>query len=177
MIDNVEPGTPAAEAGLKSGDVITKLNAKAVKDPSDLTRQVRSVKPGEKVEISFLRDGAEMTVSIALAAQKNEQAAIGGGTENEGALILGVQLAPANQIAGAGDQGVAIVNVDPNGMAASKGLSDGDIILDVSGKTVSQPSEVKADIAAAKLDGKKAVVMKIKTAQGDRFVAFEFPKA
>ena len=177
LIDNVEPGTPAAEAGLKSGDVITKLNAKAVKDPSDLTRQVRSVKPGEKVEISFLRDGAEMTVSIALAAQKNEQAAIGGGTENEGALILGVQLAPANQIAGAGDQGVAIVNVDPNGMAASKGLSDGDIILDVSGKTVSQPSEVKADIAAAKLDGKKAVVMKIKTAQGDRFVAFEFPKA
>jgi serine protease Do len=42
---------------------------------------------------------------------------------------------------------------------------------------VSQPSEVKADIAAAKLDGKKAVLMKIKTAQGDRFVAFEFPKA
>jgi serine protease Do len=177
LIDNVEPGTPAAEAGLKSGDVITKLNAQAVKDASDLTRQVGSVKPGEKVEISFLRDGAKKTVSIALAAQKNEQAAIGGGTENEGALILGVQLAPANQIVGAGDQGVAIVNVDPNGMAASKGLSDGDIILDVSGKAVSQPSEVKADIAAAKLDGKKAVVMKIKTAQGDRFVAFEFPKA
>jgi serine protease Do len=176
LVDNVEPGTPAAEAGLKSGDVITKLNAQAVKDPSDLTRRVGSVKPGEKVEISFLRDGAEKTVNVTLAAQKNEQTAIGG-AENEGALMLGVQLAPANQIAGAGDQGVAIVNVDPNGIAASKGLSGGDIILDVSGKAVSQPREVKADIAAAKLDGKKAVVMKIKTAQGDRFVAFEFPKA
>ena len=40
LIDNVEPGTPAAEAGLKSGDAITKLNAQAVTDPSDLTRQI-----------------------------------------------------------------------------------------------------------------------------------------
>ena len=91
--------------------------------------------------------------------------------------MLGVQLAPAKEVAGAGDQGVAIVNVDPNGAAASKGLTDGDVILEVSGKTVSQPSEVKADIAAAKHDGRKAVLMRIKTADGSRFVAFELPKA
>jgi len=86
-------------------------------------------------------------------------------------------LAPANQVAGAGDQGVVIVNVDPNGMAADKGLSSGDVILDVSGKTVSQPDEVKADIAAARQDGRKAVLMRINTADGSRFVAFELPKA
>ena len=92
-------------------------------------------------------------------------------------LKLGVRLAPAAQVAGAGDQGVAIVNVDPDGLAATKGLAEGDVILNVSGKPVSQPSEVKSEIAAAKQDGKKAVLMKIKTAQGERFVAFEFPKA
>jgi serine protease Do len=52
---------------------------------------------------------------------------------------LGVELAPANQVTGTGDQGVVIVNVDPNGMAAGNGLSSGDVILNVSGKTVSQP--------------------------------------
>jgi serine protease Do len=80
-------------------------------------------------------------------------------------------------VAGAGDQGVAIVNVDPDGLAATRGLAEGDVILNVSGKPVSQPSEVKSEIAAAKQDGKKAVLMQIKTAQGERFVAFEFPKA
>jgi serine protease Do len=106
--------------------------------------------------------------------------------QNEGALKLGLKLEPVAQVAGAGDQGVAIVNVDPNGVAivnvdpnsaaAGKGLSEGVIILRVSGKPVSQPSEVTSEIAAAKHDGRKAVLMRIKTAQGERFVAFQFPE-
>lgn len=149
-----------------------------VKDAADLTRQVGALKPGDKVEMSYLRDGAEKTVDLTLGSQKNEQTAMADAVQNEeSALKLGVQLAPAKEVAGAGDQGVAVVNVDPDGVAASKGVAAGDVILDVSGKTVSRPSEVKAEISAAKHDGKKAVMMRIKTAQGDHFVAFEFPKA
>jgi len=125
----------------------------------------------------FLRDGVEKTVNLTLGSQKNEQSAMASDAQNEGALKLGLHLAPAAQVAGAGEEGVAIVNVDPDGLAAPKGLAEGDVILNVSGKPVSQPSEVKSEIAAAKQDGKKAVLMKIKTAQGERFVAFEFPKA
>ena len=177
LVDQAEPGTPAAEAGLKSGDVITKLNGQAVADAADLTRHVASMKPGDKVEISYLRDGSEKTVSLTLASQKNEQTAKADDSQSNPAPLLGVELAPAKQVVGAGDQGVVIVNVDPNGMAAGKGLSSGDVILDVSGKMVSQPDEVKADIAAARQDGRKAVLMRIKTAEGSRFVAFELPKA
>jgi serine protease Do len=177
LVDQAEPGTSAAEAGLKSGDVITKLNGQSINDAADLTRHVASLKPGDKVEISYLRDGAEKTVSLTLASQKDERTAKADASQNDGAPLLGVQLAPAKPVAGAGDQGVVIVNVDPNGLAASKGLSDGDVILEVSGKTVSQPDEVTADIAAAKHDGRKAVLMRVKTADGSRFVAFEFPKA
>jgi serine protease Do len=68
LIIDVEPGTPAAEAGLKTDDVITKLNAQSVKGEFEFVRQLGSAKPGEKVEISFLRDGAEKTVSGTLAA-------------------------------------------------------------------------------------------------------------
>ena len=177
LVDSAEPGTPAAEAGLKAGDVITKLNGQSVKDSADLTRQVGALKPGDKAAISFLRDGTEKSVDLTLGSQGNQTTAMAGDAQKEGALKLGIQLAPAGQITGAGDHGVAIINVDPNGLAASKGLSDGDVILEVSGKPVSQPSEVKAEIAAAQHDGKKAVLMRIKTAQGDHFVAFELPKA
>ena len=49
----VTPGTPAAEAGLKSGDVITKLNGEEVKDAADLSLRIGSLKPGGKVELTY----------------------------------------------------------------------------------------------------------------------------
>jgi serine protease Do len=91
--------------------------------------------------------------------------------------MLGIQLAPAKEVAGSGDQGVAIVGVDPNGPAAEQGLATGQVILDVGGKPVSTPQDVKSEVANAKSQGKKSVLMRIQTAEGDRFVAVPFPKA
>ena len=59
-----------------------------------------------------------------------------------------------------------IVGVDPNGSAAEQGLAEGDVILDVAGKPVSSPADVKAGIANAKSQGKKSVMMRIQTADG-----------
>jgi serine protease Do len=177
LVDEVEPGTPAADAGLKSGDVITKLNGQAVKDAADLTRRVGALKPGDKAEVSFLRDGAEKTVSIALSSQKGEKSAKTESAEKDGSALLGVEVVSAKEVSGAGEQGVVIVKVDPDGAAASKGLENGDIILEVSGKPVSEPADVKAGIATAERDGKKAVLMMIKNADGSHFVAFALPKA
>ena len=180
IVDKVMPGTPAAEAGLKTGDVITKLNGKEVDDASDLTRQVGMLKPGEKVELTYLRDGAEKTAEATLATRRPRQTAQGrriAGDERQGAPTLGIQLAPANEVAGSGDKGVAIVGVDPNGAAAEQGLATGQVILDVGGKPVSTPQDVKSEVASAKSQGKKSVLMRIQTADGDRFVAVPFPKA
>ena len=91
---------------------------------------------------------------------------------------FGLKLAPAQDVEGPDHKGVAIVGVDPNGEAAQKGLSAGDVILDVGGKPVSTPNDVKSRIANAKQEGRKAVMMRVQTAKGeDRFVAFSFPKA
>src|SRR5271156_1537743 len=166
-------GTPAAEAGLKAGDVITKLNGQVVDDASDLTRRIGSFKPSDKVELTYMRDGAEKTAQITLADQKNETLAKADGSQAKDQGALGIQIAPAKD----GDKGVAIVGVDPNGTAAEQGLAAGDIILDVAGKPVSSPADVKSGIASAKSQGKKAVMMRIQTADGARFVAVPFPKA
>jgi serine protease Do len=178
IVDQVMPGTPAAEAGLKAGDVITKLNGQTVDDAGDLTRRIGSFKPSDKVELTYLRDGSEKTAQIALADQKTESVAKADSSQNEqGAATLGIQIAPAKDVAGAGDTGVAIVGVDPNGAAAEQGLAQGDVILDVAGKPVSTPADVKSGIASAKSQGKKAVMMRIQTVDGARFVAVPFPKA
>ena len=182
IVVDAMPGTPAAEAGLKAGDVITKLDGKAVEDAADLTLRVGSFKPGDKVELTYLRDGAEKTAQVTLAQQKNEKVAKAEGSSDQGqaegnGATLGIQIAPAKEVAGAGDKGVAIVGVDPDGAAAAQGVTEGDVILDIAGKPVSTPQDVKSEIDNAKSQGKKAVLMRIQTADGDRFVAVPFPKA
>ena len=177
IVDETVTKTPAADAGLQAGDVVTKVNGQDVKDAGDLTLKIGQMKPGDKVELTLLRNGAEKTVSVTLASQTAERTASAGNPTSSVGPELGLQLAPAHQVDGAGQNGVAIVGVDPSGAAAEKGLSTGDVILDVAGKSVSTPQDVKSEVAAAQKQGKAAVLMRVQTANGDRFVAFTFPKA
>jgi serine protease Do len=180
MIDEVIPGTPAAEAGLKSGDVITKLNGKGIEETADLGRWIGSFKPGDEVELTLMRDGTEKTLEATLAEHKSAMVSKAENPEKsqDGAVsTLGVALARADEVAGAGDKGVAIVAVDPNGAGAANGLTTGDVILEVAGKPVSTPEEVKSVFVTAKSQGKKAVMMRLQAADGDRYVAVPFPEA
>jgi serine protease Do len=180
IIDEAMPGTPAAQAGLKSGDIITKVNGNAIEEAADLTRRIGSFKPGDKVDLVIVRDGAEKTIEATLAEHKTAtvaKAENADALQNEAASTLGVALARADEVAGAGDKGVAIVAVDPNGAGAAEGLTAGDVILDVAGKPVSTPEDVKSGFASAKSQGKKAVLMRVQTADGNRYVAVSFPEA
>ena len=183
LIAQADPGTPAARAGLKSGDVIIALNGQPIDDSRDLSRKVGALKPGDTVTLRFVRQGREQTAEVKLGAQATQQATQQAARaepapQDDGTVpALGLQLAAAAQVPGAGDEGVVIVGVDPDGQAATKGLTDSDVILEVSGKAVKDPAGVRAGLDEARHDGRKVVLMRVKTAQGPRFVAFSFPKA
>ena len=179
LVDHAEDGTPAAKAGLKSGDVIEKVNGESVNDARELSRRIAGLKPGAKVDIAYLRGGKADTATITLGALPGDGAKVasrdGGGLD--GQPRLGLNLAPASDV-GLADQGVAVVEVDPDGPAAAKGIEQGDLILDVGGKSVSKPSDVAAQIRAAESSGRKAVLMRIKNGKGvTRFVAVSLTKA
>jgi serine protease Do len=84
---------------------------------------------------------------------------------------LGLTLAPADEVAGSGGKGVVVTAVDPDGPAAEHGVRIGDVILDVGGKSVGNPSEVRGALSEAKSQGKQDVLMRVKTADAMRFVA------
>jgi serine protease Do len=79
---------------MKAGDAITKLNGQEIKNAGDLTRRIGSMKPGDKVELSYLRGGAEKTTNAALALQKSEKT--GSAEPSQNPPAPGLQLAPGS---------------------------------------------------------------------------------
>ena len=88
--------------------------------------------------LTFLRDGADKTADVTLAALKDNKVVAAATEQKTSSRPARRPISPAKQVSGAGDKGVVIVNVDPNGAAANKGLAAGDVILEVAGKQVSR---------------------------------------
>jgi serine protease Do len=84
---------------------------------------------------------------------------------------LGLSVAPAGEVAGAGSKGVVITAVDPDGPAAEHGLQSGDVILDVGGKSIASVADLRSALSDAKSGGKHDVLIRVKSADNTHFVA------
>ena len=177
LVNDAESGTPAAKAGLKSGDVIESVNGAPVNDARDLSRRIAGLKPGTEVKLAYLRGGKSDIATVELGTLPGDGKVVSRGDDApSGQVRLGLSLAPASEV-GLGDEGVAVMDVDPTGPAAARGISQGDVILDVGGTSVAKPSDVQAQIRAAESSGRKAVLMRVKGARGQtRFVAVALNK-
>ena len=178
LVAQPQPNSPAEKAGIKAEDVIIAVNGKPVKDARDLAKKIGAIAPGTKVDLSVVRDGSERTVALTLGTMpKNVEANASTPSkkkESENSVDLaklGLTLAPANRVAGAGDKGVVVTDVDSSGVAADHGFSTGDVILEVAGKSVSTPVDVRNEIASVRSQGKHAVLMRVKSGSNTRFVA------
>jgi putative serine protease PepD len=65
----VKPSTPAAQAGLKAGDVVTAVDGTSIASGDDLTRAIDSHKPGDTITLKYLRGGSEHSVDLKLATR------------------------------------------------------------------------------------------------------------
>jgi serine protease Do len=174
LVDQPQPASPAATAGIQAGDVITAVDGKTVKGSRELAQTIGMMAPGTSVKLTLLHQGEVRTMNLTLGKMPNEKTAkadTGGNTSQNGVPHLGLTLAPANDVAGAGGKGVAVVGVDPDGPAAERGFKSGDVILDVGGKAVTNASDVRKAMTQARSNGKHDVLMRVKTAQATRFIA------
>ncbi|HEU5276607.1 MAG TPA: Do family serine endopeptidase [Xanthobacteraceae bacterium] len=174
LVAEPQDGSPAAKAGIKSGDVIVSLNGDPVPDARSLARRISGLAPGTSVKIGIVRSGNNQDLSLTLGELPKERVARadGGDHGQDGDLPrLGLSLAPAANVNGAGDQGVVVTQVDPDGAAAAHGFKTGDVILEIGGKSVNAPADVRKALNQAKSDGKRTVLMRVKSDQGTRFVA------
>jgi serine protease Do len=181
LVSEPQPNSPAAKAGIESGDVIISVDGTSVNDARDLARRISTMAPGASVKLGVLHQGQEKTVTVTLGTLPNEKAAAS--QEKSGAMPdndmpkLGLTLAPSNKMSDADGSGVVVTAVDPNGVAADHGFQVGDVILDVGGKMVANPSDVRKQLADARKEGKRALMFRVKSGEGTRFVALPLGNA
>ncbi len=174
LVAEAQPNSPASDAGIKSGDVIVGIDGERIDGPRDLAKRVASLGPGKKTDLIYWHDGSEKTAQVKLGSLPDDKEARVQPSMNQGNNTLsglGLALAPASSVEGAGSHGVVISEIDPDGVAAQKGLQVGDIILEAGGHAVNKPADVGAALAEAKKDNRKAVLLRVKGQDGTHFVA------
>ena len=175
LVAEAQPTGPASAAGIKSGDVILGVDGKTIDGPRELARTIAGLGPDAKASLSYWHAGSQKTTDVKLGMLPNSdqvaKAEIQGDEDKATVGALGLQLAPAASIPGAGKDGVVVAEVEADSAAAQKGLKVGDVILEAGGQKVSKPSDITAVITQAKKDGRKAVLLRVKNDQGVHFVA------
>ncbi|MES2195891.1 MAG: Do family serine endopeptidase [Pseudomonadota bacterium] len=184
LVAEPQASGPAAKAGIQSGDVITAVNGEPVKDARELARTIGGLAPGAAVKLNVLHKGQDKVINLTLGQLPNSVEAKadtdkgdqGGATKGTDEPRLGLTLAPANSVAGAGKDGVVVTEVVPKSAAAERGFKEGDVILEVAGKSVTNAGDVREAINAARTDNKNSVLMRVKSGASSRFVAVPLAK-
>ena len=180
LVSEPQKDSPAAKAGIASGDVITSVNDEPVKDARDLARKIGTMSPGTTVKLGMVHQNADKTVSLTLGTLPAEKQASNTPThEDSGSEMpkLGLTLAPSNKVSGAGGNGVVVTAVQEGGVAADHGFQVGDVILDVAGKPVTTPADVSKGLDEARSSGKHTVLFRVKSSDGTKFVALPLGNA
>ncbi|MHB8388633.1 MAG: trypsin-like peptidase domain-containing protein [Acidobacteriaceae bacterium] len=153
IISSVQPGFPAAKAGLKAGDIIVSIDGRPVKDGDDLISDIASRKPGSTATLGYIHNGKQQTATITIAnradmmAALNNQAAPNGnsnGPQQNGTSKLGISVSnvPPEMASKAGiTGGVLIQGIRPGSFADSvEGLAPGEVILQMNRQPITSVS-------------------------------------
>ena len=148
LISNVAPGSAAADAGLKSGDVITEVNGEPVLRSGSLSSLIGLSAPGERVKLKVWRDHAERTIEAKLGgAGENDKKVADAGSAGEHGLGLSLRPLTRDEKREAKlDAGLVVEGVE--GAAARAGIEAGDVLLAINGKPVQSIEQLKSVLSA-----------------------------
>jgi serine protease Do len=164
LVTQVEPNSPGAKAGLKTGDVITGLNGQAVNDAGELQVEVGQKRPGTTIDLDVIREGKGMKVPVTLQAMGGRNGEDESATSEHGKPRWGLGLEDLSPEARGELQapkdinGALVGNVQPGSPADNAGLRQGDVILEVNRHSVQSASEAAKELGKIGL-GQDALVL------------------
>ena len=148
LVNSVHPGGPAAQAGLKVGDVITGVNGRDVEDPEALRFRIATLPVGGSAQLAIVRGGEPKTLTVKLAPPPDSPARdtteLTQRTPLIGATVANMNPALAEELGmESAESGVVIVKLHPGSFAAQTGFQPGDQVLRINGKPISSVAGLK----------------------------------
>ena len=183
LVAEPQANSPAAKAGIQSGDVIVSVNGTPVHDARELAKRISAMAPGTSIALDVIHGGQQKTVTVTLGTLPNEKQAANepsprlGRNSEVDVPKLGFSVAPANSVVGSDTSGLVVTAIAEGGVAADHGLQVGDVIIDVGGKPVTTPAEFRKSLSDAQKDGKHTVLFRVKSSGGTKFVALPLGSA
>ena len=150
LVNDVSDDSPAAKAGLESGDIIIGFNGEDIMNSNDIRNAVGLVEPGARADLTYLRDGRRRTTRITVEASEDDtQTPVKDAIDSvssesfSGAELTGI---PEGIEPRGGSEGVYVASVSPGSKAARAGLKRGDIIRKIAGRKVSDLNDFEKAI-------------------------------
>ena len=172
LVGDVTKDSPADHAGLKTGDIVTKLNGKPLDNAGQLRLMVAAAAPNSSVELDIFRDGKHRSITVKLGLLSDKAVELADGTSEFDDIGMTVRtLTPelSREFGLQQDQhGVVVTQVEPGSAAQRAGLQPKDIILSINGVNVSDASEFQK--ALGKADLEKGVRLQVRSEGKNRFV-------
>ncbi|WP_397542853.1 Do family serine endopeptidase [Roseovarius salis] len=177
------PEGPAAEAGVKAGDVILSFDGKEVDDTRQLVRIVGNAEVGKTVRVVVFRDGKTKTLKVTLGRREVAEGSVPAaqpGTdpqEPEEKSMMGLTLTPLNDELrsqldlGEDATGLVVKDIESLSEAYDKGLRAGDVIAEAGQEKLRSISDFEDKIAEAREAGRKSILLLVRRAGEPRFVA------
>jgi serine protease Do len=180
IVSDLVPNGPSAKAGLMPGDVVVTVNGVAIKNSTELTREVAKAQPGDSIRLDVIREGKHHPIEIKSGIRPSEKDLAsndntpGGGGEKSPLAppaphpsVLGMALGPLDEAtrrrlnAPPEVKGVVVESIDQTSDAGQKGLHRGDIIVAAGGHPVTTAADVAAAVDVAKKANRSAVLLGI----------------
>lgn len=173
-VNNVFPDTPAAKAGMKTGDVIVKFGGTSVTSPQQLQIAVEQSVLGKAIPVEIVRDGKPMNLTYTGEATPSQFGVTSSPKANSGVKMqsLGIEISSltadvAKQLGMENQTGVVVTQVQDSSAAAKAGLAPGMVIVQVNRQDVSSAEEFGKLVNAAP---DRSLLLLVRTEQGSRFV-------
>ena len=164
LVASVSGGSPAQAAGMKPGDVILDVNGKPVSSRDELVQTIMALTPGTTVPMKVIRDKEEQTLNVTIGElnlERESESTANEGESGDQDTSAGFGMTLGNLTAErarrldlpAGTTGAVIMEIDPSGAAARRGLAEGDVILRVNRQKVTSAAEANRELQRVESGG------------------------